>query len=225
MISESSRQVLAIAYPLLKELPAPLIRNIKESSYDLAAQAGHVLFDVGEDCGYVPMLISGSLRVVKPFRTGWEMVLYRVVPGQICILTVTCLLSNRKHLARVVAEKDVEAVSIPKEHFSRLIEASSKFREFVYSNYSSSLLSLLDSVEGALTQPIERRVAKLLLDRRTDLIEATHQGLADEVGTAREVVSRILEDFEKKGIVKLRRGFISIRDREALVQALQITCD
>jgi CRP/FNR family transcriptional regulator len=72
---------------------------------------------------------------------------------------------------------------------------------------------------------MEQRVAKVLLERRTDLIEVTHQGLADEVGTAREVVSRILKEFEKKEIVKLKRGIIFIQDREALVQTLQIACD
>ena len=146
MISEASIRKLGIIYPIFRELPAPLIRIIQETSHDLVAQAGHILFDVGEDCDYVPMLKSGSIRVVKPFRTGWEMVLYRVVPGQVCILTVTCLLSSWKHLARVAVEKDVKAVSIPKEPFSRLIESSSEFREFVYSNYSISLFSLLNCV-------------------------------------------------------------------------------
>lgn len=225
MISEVSIQKLAIIYPILRELPAPLIRIIQETSHDLVAPTGHILFDVGEDCDYVPLLKTGSIRVVKPFRTGWEMVLYRVVPGQVCILTATCLLSSWKHLARVAVEKDVKAVSIHREPFSRLIEASSQFREFVYSNYSISLFSLLNCVEVALTQPTHQRVAKVLLDRRTDLIEVTHQGLADEVGTAREVVSRILKEFEKKEMIKLKRGSIFIQDREALVQTLQTACD
>ena len=80
-------------------------------------------------------------------------------------------------------------------------------------------------MEVALTQPAAQRVARALLDRRTDRIDVTHQGIADEVGTAREVVSRILKDFEKKEIIKLRRGIIFIQDREALVQTLQTACD
>lgn len=225
MISEASIQTLAIIYPLLRDLPAPLIRDIQETSQGLVAKAGQVLFDPDEDCDYVPLLKAGSIRVVRPFRTGWEMLLYRVLPGQVCILTVTCLLSSWKHLARVIVEEDMIAVSIPKESFSRLIEASSDFRGFVFSNYSLSLLSLLNCVEIALTQPVEQRVAKVLLDKTTDLIQVTHQGLADEVGTAREVVSRILEDFEKKGMIKLKRGIIFIRDREALIHTLHIACD
>jgi CRP/FNR family transcriptional regulator len=153
------------------------------------------------------------------------MVLYRVVPGQVCILTVTSLLSSWKHLARAVAEKEVRAVSIPMQPFSRLIATSSEFRDFIYSNYSISLFSLLNCMEVALTQPAAQRVAKALLDRRTDRIEVTHQGIADEVGTAREVVSRILKEFEKKEIIKLKRGLIFIEDRGALVQTLQTACD
>jgi CRP/FNR family transcriptional regulator, anaerobic regulatory protein len=225
MISEASIQRLVIIYPVLRELPAVLIRNIRETSYELVAPVGQVLFDLGEDCDYIPLLKSGSIRVVKPFPTGWEMLLYRVLPGQVCILTVNCLLSRWKHLARVAVEKDLKAVSIPRESFSRLIEASSDFRGFVFSNYSISLFSMLNCVEAVLTQPIEQRLAKVLLDKGTDVIRVTHQGLADEMGTAREVVSRILKDFEDKGIVKLKRGMILIQDQAALVQTVQTACD
>jgi CRP/FNR family transcriptional regulator, anaerobic regulatory protein len=224
MISEASIQRLTILYPVLRELPVPLLRNIRETGYDLVTEAGHVLFDLGQDCDYVPLLESGSIRVVKPFPTGWEMLLYRVLPGQICILTATCILSGWRHLARVIPEEDLKAVSIPKDTLYRLIEGSSDFRRFVFSNYSISMFSLLNCVEVALTQPIELRLAKLLLDKRTDVIGMTHQRLADEMGTAREVVSRILKIFEEKGIVKLKRGAILIRDREALVHILQSAC-
>ena len=211
-------------YPVIRELPVALIRNIKEMSYERVAQAGQVLFDLGEDCDYLPLLKSGSIRVVRPFPTGWEMLLYRVLPGQVCILTVNSLLSSWKHLARVAVEQDLQAVSIPKESFSRLIEASADFRGFVFSNYSISLLSMLNCVEVVLTQPIEQRLAKVLLEKRTNVIRVTHQGLADELGTAREVISRILKDFEKNGFIKLKRGIIFIQDPEALVQILQAAC-
>ena len=225
MISEASIQRLVIIYPVLRELPVALIRNIKETSHELVTQAGQVLFDVGEDCDYVPLLKSGSIRVVKPFPTGWEMLLYRVLPGQVCVLTVNCLLSSWKHIARVAVEKDLKAVSIPRESFSRLVEASSEFRGFVFSNYSISLFSMLNCVEVVLTQPIEHRLAKVLLEKGSNVITVTHQGLADELGTAREVISRILKDFEKKGVIKLKRGVIFIQDREALTQTLQTACD
>jgi CRP/FNR family transcriptional regulator len=84
---------------------------------------------------------------------------------------------------------------------------------------------MLNCVEVILTQPIERRLAKVLLEKRSDVIRVTHQGLADELGTAREVISRILKDFEKKGMIKLQRGIIFIQDREAFVQTLQNACD
>lgn len=225
MITEACIQKLAIIYPVLRELPAPLIRNIRETSHTLELQAGKVLFDIGDDCDYMPLLKTGSFRVVKPFQTGWEMLLYRVYPGQVCILTATCILSAWRHLARVIADKDLIAVSLPKDSLYQLIEGSPNFRRFVFSNYSISLLSLLNCVEVVLTQPIEQRLAKLLLDKRRDVIGVTHQGLADEMETAREVVSRILKDFEEKGMVKLKRGMILIQDREGLVQTLQTACN
>ena len=224
MITEACIQKLAIIYPVLRQLPVPSIRNIQETSHELTAHAGQVLFDMGDDCDYMPLLKTGSIRVVKPFQAGWEMLLYRVSPGQVCILTATCILSTWRHLARGIADQDLEAVYIPKDSLYRLIEGSSDFRRFVFSNYSISLFSMLNCVEVVLTQPIEQRLAKLLLDKRTDVIGVTHQGLADEMGTAREVVSRILKDFEEKGMVRLKRGMIFIQDRAALAQTLQTAC-
>jgi len=225
MITEVSVQKLAIIYPVLRQLPVPLVKNIQETSHELTAQAGQVLFEAGESCDHLPLLKTGSIRVVKPFQTGWDMLLYRVYPGQVCILTATCILSDWRHLARVIADKDLNAVSIPKDSLYRLIEGSSDFRRFVFSNYSTSLFSMLNCMEVTLTLPIEQRLAKLLLDKGTDVIGATHQGLADEMGTAREVVSRILKDFEEKAMVKLKRGMILIQDREALVETLQTACN
>jgi CRP/FNR family transcriptional regulator len=225
MLTEACIQNLTIIYPVLRDLPVPVIRNIQETSHTLALQAGQVLFDIGDECDYMPLLTSGSFRVVKPFQSGWEMLLYRVYPGQVCILTATCILSDWRHLARVIADKDLEAVSISKDSLYRLIEASLDFRRFVFSNYSISLFSMLNCVEITLTLPIEQRLAKLLLDKRTEVIGVTHQELADEMGTAREVVSRILKEFEEKGMVKLKRGVILIRDREGLAQTLQTACN
>jgi len=225
MITEACMQKLAILYPVLRELPVSLIRIVRETSHDLELQAGQVLFDAGADCEYMPLLKTGSIRVVMLLQTGWEILLYRVSSGQVCILTATCILSERRHLARVIADKDLKAVSISKDSFYRLIEGSSEFRRFLFSNYSISLLSALNCMEVALTQPIEQRLAHVLLEKRTDVINMTHQGLADEVGTAREVVSRILKDFEEKGMIKLKRGIVLIQDEEALAQAFQSACD
>jgi CRP/FNR family transcriptional regulator len=225
MITEADVQKLAVIYPVLRHLPVPLLRNLQETSHDLAAQAGQVLCDANADCDYMPLLKTGSVRVVLPLQTGWEMLLYRVSPGQVCILTATCILGDGRHLARVIADKDLKAVSISKDVLDRLIEGSPDFRRFVFSNYSISLLSWLNCMEVALTQPIAQRLAQVLLEKRSNLINMTHQGLADEVGTAREVVSRILKDFEEKGIVKLKRGMVLIQDEGALAQAFQNPCD
>jgi CRP/FNR family transcriptional regulator len=133
-------------------------------------------------------------------------------------------LSNWKHLARVAVQEDLKAVSLKREPFSRLLAASDDFRNFMFSSYSISLFSLLNCVEVTLTQPMEQRVAKVLLDKSSDVIAMTHQGLADEVGTAREVISRILKDIENKGAIKLKRGMIFIQDRNILIQMLQASC-
>ena len=163
-------------------------------------------------------LHSGRIRVSQSSDVGREIVLYRVEAGESCVLTTACMLSEEAYNAEGVAETDVTAVTLPKSAFDRLAAEEDSFRRFVFSAYSRRLIDLLRVVDDVAFGRIDVRLAArlLALEDGAAEIQSTHQALANELGTAREVVSRILNDFQKRGLIHQTRGRIALLDRAAL---------
>ncbi len=158
------------------------------------------------------------MRVQQTGTNGREIVLYRVQRGESCVLTTSCLLAHAHYAAQGVSETPVHAVAIPAARFHEGLNRSEGFRNFVFQGYGQRLADLMLLVEEVAFDRLEARLARRLLalasGRRT--LDLTHQALAVEIGSAREVVSRQLKDFERHGWVRLARGHIEILDHEAL---------
>jgi CRP/FNR family transcriptional regulator len=143
--------------------------------------------------------------------------LYRIGPGGSCILTTSCLLSREHYPAEAIAESDVEAVAIPVRSFQEALEHSQFFRQFVFDGFSSRLTNVIRKIEQIAFTAIDTRLAALLLELEDRGVgKITHQDVAVELGTAREVVSRHLKRFESEGWVKLGRGRITVTDRRRI---------
>lgn len=179
---------------------------------------GSTIFAPGDACTGFVLVLAGSVRVTRLTETGRELVLYRITPGQSCVLTTACLLAGEDHAAQAEAETEVTALIIGTSLFNQLMESSSAFRRFVFQSFGSRMMRLTQLLENLAFEPVEVRLAKLLLARTADSSElkTTHQGLANELGTAREVVSRHLEVFAARGLVTLSRGRLTIEDRAGL---------
>ena len=179
------------------------------------------MFSEGSECkGYV-MLLAGTVRVHKVSEDGREIVLYRVESGESCIMTTTCLISDEQYGAEGVAETDVKLIVVPPGTFNQLLARSEKFRNFVFEVYAKRMSMLMMLVEEVVFKKLDKRLAHLLLDRNKDQFEATHQDIALELGSVREVVSRQLKVFERGGLIRLARGSITILDRAGLGAASQ----
>jgi CRP/FNR family transcriptional regulator len=178
--------------------------------------AGTILFRDGAACTHFVLVTEGSVRVHKTSEGGREIVLYRVESGQSCVLTTNCLIASRAYEAEGVAETDVEMLLLPAPVFRRLLAQSEAFRDFVFSAYAVRLASLLLLVEEVAFGRIDLRLAGWLAARASGPIHSTHQEIAVELGTAREVVSRQLKEFERRGWVALGRGLIEPRNAAAL---------
>lgn len=163
-------------------------------------------------------LYQGRLRVSQMSEGGREIVLYRVEAGESCVLTTACMLAEEAYSAQGTAETDVIAIVLPKYAFDRLVAEEPEFRNFVFAAYSRRLIDLLRVVDDVAFGRIDVRLSQRLLDLAGQAreISATHQQLASELGTAREVVSRVLHDFQKRGLIEQARGCIVLRDRDAL---------
>lgn len=166
-------------------------------------------------------LYDGRIRVSQRSGTGREIVLYRVEAGDSCVLTTACMLAEEAYNAQGIAETDVTAVVLPKAEFDRLAAEEDAFRGFVFEAYSRRLIDLLRVVDDVAFGRIDVRLAERLLalaGEATD-VQVTHQQLADELGTAREVISRVLNDFQKRELITQSRGRVTLADKAAL-QAL-----
>lgn len=180
---------------------------------------GEVLFRNGDACrGYV-LVVTGSICVQKMDPQGHEIVLYRVEKGQSCMLTTTCLLGARKYPAEGVVESDVQLVLFPPDVFDELINKSTEFRRFVMANIGERIYDLMTLVEDVAFGRMDARLTRLLLkygEEEGFVLARTHKQLAVELGTAREVVSRLLKNFERQGLLELKRNQITFCDLEQL---------
>ncbi|SEH40284.1 Crp/Fnr family transcriptional regulator [Magnetospirillum fulvum] len=210
-------------HPSLPDLDPVSARVFDAAARQVRVPAGTVLFRDGATCQNYVLVIEGAIRVHKISEGGREIVLYRVESGQTCVLTTNCLITARDYDAEGIAETDVEMIVLPVSAFRQLLGLSESFRDFVFSAYASRLSDLLLLIEEVAFGRIDVRLAGWLAARvgLGGPIRATHQEIAVELGTAREVISRQLKEFERRGWVRLGRGLIEPSDPVALRQLSQ----
>jgi CRP/FNR family transcriptional regulator, anaerobic regulatory protein len=204
--------------PLLAQLDNPTKGALRDAAIRKQIPRGTVLFRPGDRCVHFPLIINGTVRVQRVTESGREIVLYRVSNNETCILTTASLLSDDAYAAEGVAETDVAACIVPAERFASLIAASAGFRALVFDGYSKRIATLMSRIEEIVCTPINVRLAERLLaiKGQDNRIAATQQALAADLGTAREVVGRVLKTFERAGWIKLSRGGAEITDVNAL---------
>jgi CRP/FNR family transcriptional regulator len=181
---------------------------------------GQPVFRAGQACERYLLVAEGRVRVQLIGEGGREVVLYRVRPGGTCVLTTSCLVGGEHYPAEAWTEGPVQAFALPAAEFHAQLDGCPAFRRFVFDNLGLRLAELLQRMESVLLNPLERRLAAFLLDQPTGPLALTHQALATEVGTAREVVSRHLKRLERAGLVRLGRSQIEVTDRAGLLALL-----
>jgi CRP/FNR family transcriptional regulator, anaerobic regulatory protein len=208
---------IAERFPALEGLAPALAARLASEAQLMRVPAGAVIFDANHPCRGFPLLLEGAVRVTMSAPSGREILLYRVEPGQSCILSGGCLLGHSDYAARGAAESDVTLVNLPPTLFNELLLAHEPFRRFVFGMYGERLAEVMTLVEEVAFRRLDERLAQLLI-HRGPVLEATHQKLADELGSVREIVSRLLRSFEQRGWVKLERERVSVTDPKALSQ-------
>jgi len=201
-------------YPVLQDLPASLASRLGSQVQQMVVPAGTVLFDEHQPCQGFPFVLAGCIRVVKLAANGRELPLYKVLPGESCIITSSCLLGRIDYNARGVTESETTLVLLPRGLFDQLLDAP-PFRYFVFHLFAERIAELMQLVEEVAFRKLDQRLANLLLGKGRQL-HTTHQHLADELGSVREMVSRLLKGFADQGLVRLGREQIEILDPAGL---------
>jgi CRP/FNR family transcriptional regulator len=200
---------LATLFPTLTGLPPLLAREVEQQAQKLSAPAGTLLFDAGMSCQALPLVLEGRIKVSKRAENGREIRLYSVHPGELCIVTVSCLLGGDPYPATGVAESAVSALALPRALILRLVAEHPPFREMAFNLFAERLTGLMQLVEEVAFRKLDQRLAAWLLERGP-LITVSHQAVADELGSVREIVSRLLKQFEEEGSVRLGRERIKV---------------
>ena len=206
------------AFPGLRRLTRDVLETLLQRSAVVSLPAGSRIYGPGQAPASYLLLLEGSLRVQQVSEAGREIVLYRVSAGESCALTTACLMGYEDYPAEAIAETDVRAVAILRATFDDLIAQSPEFRRFVFTAFSTRVTDLFRIIEEVVFSRMDIRLAHKLLElsHGADHVAATQQQLASELGTAREVVSRILSEFQRRGWVAPARGNIAITNRPAL---------
>ncbi len=213
--------------PLFSELPAladihdAVWREALAASRLVICPAGTKLIECGDSADKFVIVLQGTVKVFEVADDGREISLYRVGRGQVCVLTLTRLLLRSNRCAQAVAEHDVRLLAMPPEYFNRLLAESEAFRHYLMNSMAHCITEVVQLASRVSFDHLDRRlamaIAKLsVAQAEPRVLRYTHQEIANELGTTREVASRLLKHFERSGVIRLGRGSIEILDRAGL---------
>ncbi|QXD13964.1 Crp/Fnr family transcriptional regulator [Rhodocaloribacter litoris] len=218
--SDAFKDEVYTVLPFLRTAPAALREAFFARAIRADMPAGRHLCMEGDRCLHLPIVLAGSARIYKIGGQGREITLYRLEPGDSCILTASCLIGNHDFPAFAITETDVVAALVPATDFLRWLGEHAAWRTYVFGLLWNRLVDVISLVEEVTFRRMDARLAEHLLKLTGNVvgtIHTTHEALADELGTAREVVSRILKEFERQGWVALSRGTIRVCDPRGLL--------
>ena len=173
------------------------------------------VFDEGDSSTALALVVSGSIRVFKRSPSGREVTLYRVDKENLCIVTLSCLLGGDSYPATGRTEEDTLVITLPKSTFINFIANDETFREITFHQFGNRISGLMQLVDEITFNKLDHRLANYLLIHGP-VINRSHQKIADELGSVREMVSRLLKQFEKNNWIRLSRGEINLLDRDAI---------
>ncbi|MFN2134511.1 MAG: Crp/Fnr family transcriptional regulator [Candidatus Promineifilaceae bacterium] len=220
MIDREQFERLQKQLPVLRELSAEMAREFMANAYQTRLQASADVFVEGDEAAAIALLLSGRVRVYKIGETGRELTLYRFGGGESCVLTANAILSHETFPALATVEETADVVMIPAAAFRDWVDRYKPWRAFVFDLLSLRLARVLTVVEEITFKRLDARLADYLLARSAaeNPLHTTHQIIADDLGSSREVISRLLADFAAEKLVKISRGTIDVLDRAGLAR-------
>ena len=201
------------AFPAFRSGPEALLKELLAVSRRQVVPSGTQIYHEGDVCSAIAFVLSGDIRVFKIGQTGREITLYEIGPGETCILNASCILSGRSYPANAVTLSDTVLFLVPSAEFRRLVSEHEKVRDFIFTLLSHRLTGVMELVEEVAFGHMDERLLDYLVEKsENNRLETTHQKIANDLGTSREVISRLLKDLERKGRVELSRNAVALLD-------------
>ena len=197
------------------EIVDPEFKKEIEESRDLKLfPAGTVILDIDSYVNYIPLVMSGSVKVVRTEEDGREILLYYLTPGESCISSILSGLTQDTSKVKVIVEEDAEILMISLQQAKEWLRKYPEWTDFIFSLYQRRFEDLLEVVNSVAFQKVDARILHLLNQKsqlyKSKELNVTHQKLADELGISREAVSRVLKQIETDGKIKLSRNKITL---------------
>ncbi len=196
-------------FPVFFQSDDTLVSAIIDSGQRRTIPAGAQIYREGDACSAIAFILAGDIRVYKIGQGGREITLYEIGPGETCILNASCILSGRSYPAHATAIAETTIFLVPSGLFRQLVNEHDLMRDFVFALLSQRLAGVMELVEEVAFGRMDERLKEYLVEKsENNRLDTTHQKIANDLGTSREVVSRLLKDFERKGNVRLSRSEI-----------------
>lgn len=206
--------------PQLRKAGEKVQREFEQYACIRTYTRGEFLALEGDRCHFFHLVVSGCLRVYKGDEYGREITLYKVKPGESCTLSAFCILNGGEFPASAMAEETTRVIEIPAAVFRDWLNRHEFWRDYIFSRFSAHLSNIISRIESLVFRRMDERIAQFLVHSASgtsNRVKLTHSDIARELGTAREVVSRILKNFEKARLIQLSRGNITILNQQGLL--------
>ncbi len=208
-----TRNEFATAFPVFRSNDQPLVEQILASSSHQSFLKEKRFYHEGDRCPGIPFFLDGEVRVYKTGSSGREITLYEILPGETCILNAACLLGSQQYPADAIALKDGTMLYLPEKVFHELMADHPEMRSFIFSLFSRRFHEIIELIEEVTFGKLDVRLEDYLIEKaENNQLETTHQVIANDLGTSREVVSRLLKDFERRGNIVLSRNRVRLLD-------------
>ena len=195
-------------------LDEKLLEEISQIGMFRSFKKNDIIIDIGQPLKFIPLLISGNIKILREDNDGNELLIYFLEAGETCTMSLTCCMGTTKSKIRAVAEKDSSLVMIPVENMLQWFHNNRSWRTFILESYQERFDEMLDTIDNIAFMKMEERLNKYLIEKTklhgSNTINVKHQDIAEDLHTSRVVISRLLKQLEKEEKIKLSRNKIEV---------------
>jgi CRP/FNR family transcriptional regulator len=200
---------------LFPDLYEPQIKEaILEKGMWMEIKEGEMMIDIDQYIKFMPLIMSGNLKILREDNDGKELLIYHVTKGQTCAMAITCCMGDARSNIRAVAEEDCQVIAVPIQVLDEWSSRFSSWKHFIFRSYQSRFEELLETIDSIAFQKLDDRLEKWLEIRSKNaedgIVHATHSEIANELHSSREVISRLLKKMENQGLLTLGRNKIEM---------------
>lgn len=191
-----------------------MLADIEEKGRVMKVPAGQTMMDIGSYIKMMPLVTKGAIKVLREDKSGDELFLYFLYPGQSCAMTVQCCMANAPSTIRAIAEDDTELIALPVDVMDKWLMEHVSWKNFVLMTYSERFTELLNTIDSIVFQNLDERLMDYLKEKSkiagSLVLKTTHQDIAYDLHSSREVISRLLKQLERKGVILLGRNKVEV---------------